>query len=321
MTPLICRCRAWALLAVGAALLFPAREVAAADGQDAAASPDALTYDLHYKLRAGDILRYEVEHRASIRSTIDESTQSAQTETSSVKVWKVLDVLPDGEMEFSSVVEQVHMVNQLPDRVPTEYDSRRDKTPPPGFEAAAQAVGVPLSVVRISPHGKIIHRDIKVRQEATDDDGSIVVRLPDEPVAVGATWDEPYEVKVQLQSGGTKVLQTRRHFELTDVAHGIATIAVTYQVLSPINSQIESQIVQRLMKGTVRFDVEAGRVVGQQMEIDKSILGFAGPTSSMNYVMRMQEKLIEPTAEVARKPQHEPLKSGPHAPARSPHQR
>jgi hypothetical protein len=305
MTARFFSCCAGAALVVGAALPLCCGTILAADepvAADQVAASKGPTYDLCYKLRTGDILRYDVEHRASIRSTIDESTQAAQTQTNSIKAWKVTDVLPNGEMEFANVVEQVHMVNQLPDRSPTEYDSRHDKTPPPGFEAAASAVGVPLSVVRISPRGKIVQRDIKFPQEATDDDGSIVVRLPDEPVAVGATWDEPYELNVQLHSGGTKVLQTRRHYELTDVAHGIATIAVTFQVLSPIDSHIESQIVQRLMKGTVRFDIEAGRVVSQQMDVDKSILGFAGATSSMHYVMRMQEKLIQPTAKVARKP-------------------
>ena len=63
----------------------------------------------------------------SIRSTIDETTQAAQTKTDSVKPWKVTDVLPSGEIEFMNVVEQVHMVNQLPDRDPIEYDSTKTR--------------------------------------------------------------------------------------------------------------------------------------------------------------------------------------------------
>jgi hypothetical protein len=256
-------------------------------------------YDLRYRLRAGEILRYDVEHEAAIRSTIDESTQAAQTQTSSVKAWKVIDVLPNGQMEFANVVESVKMVNQLPDRAATEYDSRRDKTPPPGFEQAAKAVGVPLSLIRITPRGEIVRRNIKVKQEAAEDDAAIVVRLPDKPVAVGDTWDEEHKLMVEVQDG-SKPLESRRHFKLTNVANGIATIEVTYQVLSPVTPQIESQIVARLMKGTVRFDIRRGRVVGQQMEVDKRILGFAGPTSSLHYVMRMQEELAGP-AKVARK--------------------
>ena len=64
-------------------------------------------------------------------------------------------MLPNGDIEFTNVVERVHMKNQLPDHDAVEYDSTKDKTPPPGFEDAARAVGVPLSVIRMSPQGKI----------------------------------------------------------------------------------------------------------------------------------------------------------------------
>src|SRR5262245_39259698 len=61
-------------------------------------------YDLRYKLKRGDVLRYDVTHRASIRSTIEQETQAAQTRTDSVKAWKVTDVLKNGEIEFLNVV-------------------------------------------------------------------------------------------------------------------------------------------------------------------------------------------------------------------------
>jgi hypothetical protein len=118
---------------------------------------------------------------------------------------------------------------------------------------------------------------------------------------VDETWDEPFDVKVSLENGGSKSIQTRRHHKLTAVKNGFATIEVTYQVLSPIDAFAESQLVQRLMEGEVEFDIEAGRVVSQQMDVDKRILGFAGPTSSLHYVMRMEEKLA--SVEQADEPQ------------------
>ena len=281
---------------------------------DAPSPPDSKTYDLRYKLSTGEVLRYEVTHRASIRSTIDETTQAAQTKTDSVKAWKVTDVLPNGDIEVMNVVERVHMVNQLPGHDPTEYDSERDATPPPGFEEAAKAIGVPLSIVRMSPSGEIIRREAKLREQTVEDDAPIVVRLPDKPVTIGETWDEPFDVKVTLENGDSKTVQTRRHHKLIAIATGIATIEVTYQVLTPVDPYVESQLVQRLMDGEVKFDIKAGRVVSQQMDIDKRILGFAGPTSSMHYIVRMEEKLIaepkitfkQPAPKPAAKPSAEP---------------
>jgi hypothetical protein len=259
----------------------------------------AKTYDLRYKLKRGEVLRYDVTHRASVRSTIEQQTQAAQTRTDSVKVWKVIDVLKNGEIEIVTVVDRLHMVNQLPDKDPLEYDSVRDKTPPPGFEDAARAVGVPLSSIRITPRGKIERRDSKIRGATAEDDAPVALRLPEKPVAIGDSWDEPFDVVVAIDGGGKKNIETRRHHELAKVEGSIATIKVTYQVLSPIDAPIECQLVQRLMDGEVKFDIEAGRVVGQRMEIDKRILGFAGPTSSMQYIMLMEEKLLDPGQKVA----------------------
>jgi hypothetical protein len=294
----------------------------ASDVNDAApVPPDPTTHDLRYKFSIGDVLRYDVTHRASIRSTIDQTTQAAQTKTDSVKLWKITDVLPNGDIELMNVVERVRMVNQLPDRDPTEYDSARDATPPPGFEDVARAVGVPLSVLRITPRGHIVSRDAKVRQQSVEQDAPAVVRLPNKPVTIGETWDEPFDVTVTLENGAAKLVQTRRRHKIADVSNGIATIQVTYQVLSPIDATAECQLVQRLMEGEVKFDIAAGRVVSQQMDIDKRILGYAGPTSSMHYVMRMEEKLAKNTASevTVRQPSTAPVpaknttKSGPPA--------
>jgi hypothetical protein len=274
---------------------------------------DGTKYDLRYKLSAGDVLRYTVDHRAAIRSTIDDTSQEAQTKTESVKAWKVTDVLPNKDIEFMSVVERVHMLNHLPDRAPAEYDSVKDKVPPPGFEDAAKAIGVPLSVTRITPRGKVVSHKLKLQQSAADRDAQVAIRLPDEPVEIGATWDEPFDVAVQLEGNATKSIQTRRHYELKSVANGVATIDVTYQILSPIDAKIESQLVQRLMKGTVRFDIEKGRVDSQTVEVDKRILGFAGPTSSMHYVMRMEEKLTD--EKVAKRPTRTPSQKSARRPS------
>ena len=60
----------------------------------------------------GEVLRYDVRHATNMRTTIDESTQQALTQSDSVKSWRVTDVLPSGEMEFVHVVEWVKMSNE-----------------------------------------------------------------------------------------------------------------------------------------------------------------------------------------------------------------
>jgi hypothetical protein len=299
-----------ALIALGALLIArpaAAEEKPADEGPlliaQLPAKPAApATYELRYKLKRGDVLRYEVTDRASFTTTIEQSTSSTQTKTVTVKAWKVIDVLPDGNIEFMNVIERVKMVNQLPDHEPVEYDSELDKTPPPGFEDIAKSIGVPLVAITMTPHGKVAVRDWKVRAPRAEENAPIAMRLPDTPVAVGDSWDEPYDLTVTLEDQTTKTIQTRRHHKLLDVANGIARIEVTYQVLSPIDAFVEYQLVQRLMHGEVRFEIEAGRILDQQMDIDKRILGFAGPASSTHYIMRMEERLLKPDPKVTGRP-------------------
>jgi hypothetical protein len=295
----------WALLVVVIGGFLPFSAVSAEDAPTGPAldaplrvaakpeKPKAKTYDLRYKLRRGDVLRYEVTNRASFNTTIEQTSQAAQTKTVTYKAWKVTDILPKGNIEFVSVVERVSMVNQLPDHDPVEYDSASDTTPPPGFEDVAKTIGVPLIEITMTPRGKIEDRQWKVRAPNAGEDSPIALRLPDKPVAIGETWDESFDVPVQQENGTSKTVQTRRHHELTKVANNLATIAVTYQVLSPIDPYMEYQLVQRLMEGEVKFDIRAGRVISQQMDIDKRILGFAGPTSSTQYIMRIEERLLK----------------------------
>jgi hypothetical protein len=291
-----------------------ADEVTPVDAVQSAVSPQIetpkQTYELRYKAAIGDIFRYEVTHRASIRTTIDDTTQTVQTKTDSVKSWKIGDVLPSGEIEFVTMVDRVRMVNQLPDREPTEYDSQRDKTPPPGYEEAARAVGVPLSLIRMAPHGKVLRREMKLRRQAREEDGPVTVLLPESPVTIGDTWDEQFDLPVQLKTGGSKVIHTRRHFKLANVENNIATISIDFQVLSPIDAHIETQLVQRLLDGEVRFDIGAGRVISQKMALDKRILGFAGGASSMHYVVQMEEKLVHAPHKLTVKPAEKPILRG-----------
>ena len=279
-----------------------------------AVSPDPVTpvgetaeHSLRYQFESGEIVRYAIAHAANIRTTIEGTTQAAKTKSDSTKAWKILDVLPNGEIEFAHVVENIRMQNELPGRAIAEYDSEKDATPPAGFEHAAAAVGVTLTVVRMMPDGEIVSREEKHAQPGNAEDAPMAVPLPKEPVAVGFEWNEQHFVNVLLQDEERRRVETRRHFKLTGVQNGIATIAISYQVLSPIDARTESQLVQRLADGKIRFDIDRGRIVSQQLDVDKRIVGFAGPTSSMHYRSRFTEKLLEEAQEVA-KADEPPLK-------------
>ena len=264
--------------------------------------PASPKYQFRYAFKIGEVVRYEVEHAATVRTTIEGTTQTARTNSQSLKAWKVIDVMPDGEIEFAHVVEHVKMRNELPDRAPLEFDSDSGSPPPPGFEAAAEAVGKTLSTIRMTPTGKIVDRQIKHQQPGYSEDTPMVIPLPEEPVAIGHQWHEPHRVSVKRADGSAGHVETRRKFKLEAVTNGVATIAIKYQVLSPIDPPTEAQLVQRLSEGKLYFDLDHGRMTSQQLDVDKRIVGFAGPTSRLHYRMRFTERHSDKSTRVASRP-------------------
>jgi hypothetical protein len=74
-------------------------------------------------------------------------------------------------------------------------------------------------------------------------------------------------------------------------------------VLTPVSPFVESQLADRMAKGTVRFDIAKGRIISQQQDVDRRILGFAGEKSVMHSVSRLEERLLKPQERLAqRKP-------------------
>ena len=60
-------------------------------------------------------------------------------------------------------------------------------------------------------------------------------------------------------------------------------------------------MVEREAAGRVRFDIDAGRILGQQMDIDKHVVGFRGEASSIHYVNRFCERLLPEQARTAKR--------------------
>jgi hypothetical protein len=251
-------------------------------------------HTLRYKFQPGQTLRWEVTHRARVETTVSGTTQTADTQTTSVKVWRVTAVASDGSATFEHSVESVDMRQKLSGRMETHYNSRTDKTPPVGFETVAKSIGVPLSTITLDPLGKIVKRQTAKPKPGGEHEGQITIPLPEEAVSVGHTWSFPYEIDVPTNAGTIKKVKSLQSFTLEEVKDGVATIRVATQILTPIHDPaLEVQLVQREATGVVRFAIASGRVVEQQMEVDKQVIGFSGPASSLHYRTRFTEKYLE----------------------------
>ena len=262
----------------------------------AAAESGPAKYTLRYKFQPGQTLRWEVIHRARVETSIAGVSQTVDTYSKSIKVWRVTAVAPEGHATFENSVEQVEMRQKSSGRMERHYNSQTDKNPPPEFKDVAQSIGVPLWAITLDPRGRILKRQILKAKPRTETQGQITLPLPEEPVPVGHTWSLAFESELAGNGGTIKKVKIQQSFTLESVEAGIATIRVSSQVLTPIRDPaMEALLVQRESSGRIRFDIQAGWVIEEQMDIDKEVVGFAGNASTMHYRTRLTEKYLGPT--------------------------
>jgi hypothetical protein len=226
--------------------------------------------------------------------------QRVKTRSVSAKVWKVEKVDAKGNATFTHALEWVDLWNQMDERPEVKYDSRVDEKAPRGYEHVSLSIGHPLATITINAAGRIIDRK-DARPVFNPGIGDLTVPLPEKPIKVSGKWNVDEEVKLQDEQKRVKVVQVRHQYVLDKVETGVATISVGTQSLTPIDDpKFEAQLIQRMQKGTIRFDIDAGRVLSRQMDLDESVIGFSGPDSSMHYVAQYTEEPL--TDDVATRP-------------------
>ena len=123
--------------------------------------------------------------------------------------------------------------------------------------------------------------------------GDVTLPLPENPVAVGATWEIPREMRIPRKDGSSRLLKFRELFKLEKVSAGIATISVRSEPLSTISDPSEeAQVLQQLSNGTIRFDLDAGRMVSKDLAWDHEVVAFSGPGSVLEYSARLDDHLV-----------------------------
>src|SRR5262249_16303776 len=121
-----------------------------------------------------------------------------------------------------------------------------------------------------------------------------------QPIRPGVTWSIPDEVKLPIEDGSIKKIQTQQQYRLEKVEAGGATVQGDTQGLTPGDDpKIQSKIGQRLQRGTIKFDLDAGRLLHKQLDIDQSVFGFSGPESHMQYLARFTEEPLKEEPQTA----------------------
>ncbi len=249
------------------------------------------TYQLAYKLKKGEEIRWDFEQVVSTKFQMAGEVEESSSRSENTKLWKVVNVDQLGNMTFAYTIESVKMWTKVGDENPVSFDSETDKDVPEVYSGTAENVGNTLAIFSISPNGTILDRKSSLKEDVFGI-GKVTIPLPEKAVPVGFKWDVPIVLSANDEQG-TKKLKARILYELASVKDQNAYIRFRTEVLTPVTSEkIRSTIMQKMTKGIVVFDMERGCPILQRMEWDEKAQGFEGPDSYLKYVARMSEKII-----------------------------
>jgi len=248
-------------------------------------------YLLSYKLQANQKIVSEVIHLATTNTKINDVSQSSQSRTVSSKVWEVKSVDSSGNMTFTQSVASVDMSQQVADGSEVRYNSATDKEAPSAFKTVAETIGKPLATITISSWGEVTDRSEKANGGNLGM-GDITIPMPKEAIEIGQQWETDREIRVRRPDGSPKVVKVRELYTLEKVSAGVAVISIRSEPLTPLREpEVEAQAIQQMSDGEVRFDIDAGRLISKSLAWDKTVVGFSGAGSVMEYSARLDEKV------------------------------
>lgn len=249
-------------------------------------------YLLRYNLQPGMVISSEVTHLAKTDTKIDSTEQNSQSRTVSQKTWEVTKAV-NGEMTFDYKILEIDMSQRIGADNELRYSSKSGEEPASQFQKAAASIGKVISTVTIDEQGMIIARSDQSNPPNLGM-GDITLPVPKNPIAIGATWEVPREMRIAREDGSVKTVRFRELFRFDKVSAGVATIAVRSEMLTPISEpKEEAQVLQQLSNGTIKFDIDAGRMISKELGWDKVVVGFSGAGSVMDYSARLEEQVVK----------------------------
>lgn len=291
-------CDLWCVVTRGTAVMLVGASLLAGEAvaQQQAAPAQVV---LRYKLQAGEQLTSKVVHFAETRTKMSGHDEASSSRTVTEKVWDVTEVKPNGDMTFEYRIDAVELAQRIGDQEELTYNSLTDDEAPDMFRQVAETVAKPLATVTINPRGQVLNRegDLKSPQLGM---GELTLPLPADPVAIGGQWSVPREVRVKNENGVHKTIKVRELYTLEKVSAGVATIRVETQPLTPVSDpNTESQLIQQLSKGQIKFDIDRGRMLSKQLDWSDEVVGFRGPETSLRYDAKFTEELLPSTKRTA----------------------
>ena len=243
---------------------------------------------LRYRFKKGEELRWNVLNTLKMKTIIGGMEENIEARSRAVKIWKTLDVHGQGAATFEYRVEDIDLHRAQTGHDDVFYNNRRDRTIPIEFSNLMGKIGVPLARIQIDPQGITTKKPL-MEYDGSVSENRIVIPLPDEAVALGASWSEPKQIDLPQSNQTVKKIRVRNEFILDNIHSGLATINFATLILTPLEPKEETQLFDYFSKGMMELDLLAGHFIRQQATIDRTVVGVRGTSDSIRYLSRVTE--------------------------------
>lgn len=265
----------------------------------AARADEEQAYTLRYQFHRGEIVGYKVDHQTQVFLQQQQAEQHVEHGSLTNKRYTVRKVDEAGNATLDLQIDRVQLTAEVDGGNSVAYDTASGELPPTEFQGIDATVGKPHVRVEVSPRGELLSLDWLIATSQTSkptiEDAAkldIMVVLPEQPVRVGDTWKEPFEVEINATPTLKKSVRLQREYTLKSVEGSQATIALKTVVLTPLHDPAqESQLVSKTPRGTVSFDLARGVVTARTQKVDKVVVGFSGDDSKVHTISSRTEEL------------------------------
>lgn len=263
-------------------------------------------YLLRYQFTKDEVLKYDVDHKATMITTRPELKEEVTNEVETRKTHRIVSVDNDGNAWMELAIETAKMSAQFGETEPLAYDSQKPGECPKAYRHVRDIIGKPLTQVLVSPRGELLSTKPLLGQNALKAEGALadeasrnfLIEFKETPVQVGESWTNSFKVNVSVGQRLKQTVTMQRSYELVEVTNGLATIKLRTVLITPIrDGMMLAQLIQMTPEGTIVFDVKNGRMVSRTLTIDKTEVGVIGNNSAMHAKSKREERWIDPNTE------------------------
>lgn len=264
-------------------------------------SPQVVSWKLQYRFRHGAVVHFHTKSRSNLQVRAREVSQLLRESRETYKHYRVVAVNKDGSAVLEPMIDRAIMQARADDSRPIVWDSRSKAKVPMRFQTVARNVGRPVVRVRYKSNGEVeeVLPISGSKDELKPDAASygFLVRLPDEAVSIGDSWNDDFATRVTANPEVSRKLQKeveiRRVYTLKKVKDGVAEIGFDTFVKKLIRDPaIKAQLISRSLTGTVKFDLKRGLILEWASAGSGEVFNPYGSSSYLQSSLSSVEKFV-----------------------------